>query len=105
MSSRKKPPASQGSLSLDGPKPAPVTTPTSVQFLVPDATPVVAERKLRLVHSRAKNDVTIEPTDDGRFVVARTRDYGTTVAAVVYTRDELEILLRRIPAALAMGGR
>lgn len=59
--------------------------------------------KLRLAFSRPDNDVTIEPAEQGGFWVSRTRADGTTSATVHYTRAELEMLLRRIPAALEVG--
>lgn len=59
--------------------------------------------KLRLVHSQPDEDVSIETTDDGRFWISQVRDNGGTRAAVLFTRKQLELLLRRIPAALAMG--
>jgi len=62
--------------------------------------------KLRVVPppvEMPEEDVIIEPNGDGRFVVSLLRDHGTTVAAVLYTRKQLEMLLRRIVPALEVG--
>lgn len=53
--------------------------------------------------SDAQPSVLVEPQADGQFVVSRLRHGGTTSAAVVHTRAELEELLRRIPPALEVG--
>lgn len=50
-----------------------------------------------------EDDVYVEPLADGRFVVALSTHQGTSTRAVVYTRAQLEMLLRRIPAALEVG--
>lgn len=49
-----------------------------------------------------EEDVLVESVGNGLFVVSTLRHHGTTVAAVRYTRAQLEMLLRRIPAALAI---
>ena len=69
------------------------------------ALPVVvdAERKLVPVHltqSGPDEDVIVEPVSHGRFLVSTLRARGTTVAAVYYSRKQLEMLLARIPSAL-----
>lgn len=69
-------------------------------------TPVIAERRLTIVATAPETpeeEVLVEPMGDGRFIVSTLRDHGTTVAAVRYTRAQLEMLLRRIPAALEVG--
>ena len=61
--------------------------------------------KLRVVplpEATPEEDVVIEPTSDGRFIVSLLRHHGTTAAAVVYTRAQLLMLLRRIEPALEM---
>jgi hypothetical protein len=66
----------------------------------------VERPKLRVVPPPAtvpESEVIVEPLGDGRFVVSLLRHHGTTVAAVRYTRAQLEMLLRRIPAALEVG--
>lgn len=47
--------------------------------------------------------VIVEALDDGRYEVSRLRDNGTTVASVMWTRDELAELIERARAALEMG--
>jgi hypothetical protein len=69
----------------------------------PHITPIVSERRFELVPPPPEEDVTIEPMNDGRFVVAVLRHYGGSVCAVIYTRAQLEMLLRRIPPALEVG--
>lgn len=71
----------------------------------PDIEAVQSERKLRIVPKREdpEEDVIIEPTDDGRFLVHVLRNQGTTCAAVFYTRYQLQLFLRRIPPALEVG--
>lgn len=67
---------------------------------------IVEAPKLRIVPPPApvpECEVIIEQQSDGRYVVSLLRDHGTTVAAVVYTRGQLEMLQRRIPAALEVG--
>lgn len=62
--------------------------------------------KLRMVDPLPdipEEDVIVEPNGDGRFVVSLLRHYGTTAAAVVYTRKQLEMLQRRIGPALEVG--
>jgi len=73
------------------------------EYVVPSATephdtPIVSERRFAV-----PNDVTVEAVERDTFLVSRTRHGGTTTAAVFYTRAELEQLLKRIPAALAVG--
>lgn len=67
----------------------------------------VRERpKLRMVDPLPdipEEDVIVEATSDGRFVVSLLRHYGTTAAAVVYTRKQLEMLISRSTAALEVG--
>jgi hypothetical protein len=46
--------------------------------------------------------VIVEVIGDGRYEVSRLRDNGTTVACVMWTRDELEELISRVRAALEM---
>lgn len=83
------------------PKPeVPVPPPVSA----PDpGTPIVAERTFRLVREPEEDQVIVEPLEDGRFIVSLLRHHGTTVARVIYTRAQLEMLIRRIPAALGVG--
>lgn len=62
--------------------------------------------KLRVVPPPAsipEEDVVVEPLGEGRYLVAIHRHYGTTAASVVYTRKQLEMLIRRAPAALEVG--
>lgn len=63
------------------------------------------ERKLRLVPAPDRGpeeDVAVEPDGD-RFAVSLIRHYGGSVATVLYSRRQLEMLLARIPAALEVG--
>lgn len=76
------------------------------EYVVPHTTPVVSERTFRVVPPAApepESDVIVEPISDGRFVVSLLRDHGTTVAAVRYTRSQLEMFIRRATAALEVG--
>lgn len=50
-----------------------------------------------------EEEVIVEAVSGGRFVVSLLRHHGTTAAAVIYTRPQLEMLLRRIPPALEAG--
>ncbi len=110
MAARKKPPASE---SLFGSvhtvvTPAEYIDRDELLKLYPkhEETPVIAERTLCIVPppvETPESDVVIEATGDGHFMVALLRHHGTTVAAVKYTRGQLEMLLRRIPAALEVG--
>jgi hypothetical protein len=98
MAARKKPADTTGSLFI---VPPPVE-PSAPKY----DSPVVAERTLRVVPPPAavpENDVAVEPTNDGRFVVTFLRHHGTTFSSTTCTREMLELLLRRIPAALEVG--
>lgn len=107
MASRKRPPPATMSLFATPPHPArhevlevkgqPVVVTTS-----PPPDPLDTP-KLRLVHSQAEEEVAVEPTDDGRFWISLVKHGGGTRASVLYTRKQLEMLLRRIPAALELG--
>lgn len=104
MAARKRP-EGQSSLFVAPAVPA-VTATLPTPIAPPEATPVVAERIVRLVpppEPVPECDVIIEALDDGRYIVSLLRDHGTTVAAVTYTRAQLKMLLRRIPAALEIG--
>lgn len=73
--------------------------------ITPTSLPVVvdAERKLRIVPpiETPEEDVIVEPINDrDRFAVSLLRFHGGSVAMVIYTRKQLEMLLARIPAAL-----
>lgn len=73
-----------------------------------ETSPVVVERKLRLVPKPEEplvpeEDVVVEIQDDGRYAVSLIRHHGGSVACVLYTRGQLEMLLARIPAALEVG--
>lgn len=70
----------------------------------PHDTPVVTERRFEIVPADLpEEDVLVEPFGDGRFMVTTLRRRGTTSCAVLYTRAQLEMLLRRVPAALEVG--
>lgn len=91
---------------LDAKEPVDTEAPTlpSPPILFPDA--VAETPKLRVVPPPAavpECEVIIEQQADGRYVVSLLRDHGTTSAAVIYTRAQLEMLQRRIPAALEVG--
>lgn len=91
----------------------PVSEPPPPVVVVEPPAPIVAPvvneappRALHIVPPLApipEEDVIVEATEDGRFVVSLLRHYGTTAAAVVYTRPQLEMLARRIPPALGVG--
>lgn len=72
----------------------------------PPAAPPPAEAATSPAATRSGKlpTVLVEPQADGQYVVSRLRDGGTTSAAVLYTRAELEELYARIPPALAVGG-
>lgn len=58
---------------------------------------------LRLVDPpRPSPRVVVEAIDVDRFEVSRLRDNGTTVASVMWTRDELAELINRAAGALKM---
>lgn len=60
--------------------------------------------RLRIIpRVEPEEDVVIERTGDGRYAVSLVRHHGTTCATVMYTRGQLGMLLRRIPAALEVG--
>lgn len=61
----------------------------------PSPTPAPSEHQEQL-----EEDIVIDRRSDGRFVVAILRHQGTTVAAVVYTRSQLELLRQRISQTL-----
>lgn len=114
MATRKRTPQGTGSLFASMPPAKPLPKPEAMHGYAdqfggedfPSDTSVVEERKLRIVPPPAttpESEVIIEPTGDGRYVVSLLRDHGTTVACVKYTRAQLEMLLRRIPAALEVG--
>lgn len=111
MATRKKapPPATQPSFpfpSMVAPPSVPAPEIRGEMVEVPMPETVIEERKLRLVpppDRGPEEEVSVEPLDDGRFVVAITRNHGGTVAAVLYSRRQLEMLLARIPAALKVG--
>lgn len=89
---------------VSAPPPPPVVEPPAAV-----AAPVVNEAPARALHivpplaPIPEEEVIVEATEDGRFVVSLLRHYGTTAAAVVYTRPQLEMLARRIPPALGVG--
>lgn len=58
--------------------------------------------KLRLIPSpkTLEADVIVEKVDDSVFEISLLREHGTTVAAVFYTREQLELLIKRAKAAL-----
>lgn len=109
MATRKKTSEQQSSL-FAAPKtlrplpsvPTPPTAETPAEL--PTDTPVIAERKVRLVHSVPESDVIVEPDGNTHFVVSLLRDHGTRVAAVRYSRKQLEMLAARAAEALAEGG-
>lgn len=83
--------------------PAPVSAPAPPE---PARETIVEAPRLRVVPPVAttpEEEVLVEPNGDGRFVVSLLRHHGTTCAAVLYTRPQLEMLMRRIPAALEVG--
>jgi len=97
-----------GSLFIDAAlaptEPAP---PMVVAGAIPEAEDAREASRLRVVppvEELPEEDVIIESTSDGRYVVSLLRHHGTTCAAVVYTRAQLGMLMRRIPPALEMGG-
>ena len=57
---------------------------------------------LRLVPSpkALEADIIVEKVDENIFEVSSLRAHGTTVAAVFYTREQLELLIKRAKAAL-----
>lgn len=61
--------------------------------------------KLRLVPKpdEPEEDVLVEAQDDGTFVVTKLSHKGTTSAAVVYTKGQLEMLVCRAVGALEVG--
>ncbi len=58
------------------------------------------ETRLRLVDPPAPMPTVIVEAVGKVFEVSRLRDNGTTVACVMWTRDELKELIRRATAAL-----
>lgn len=113
MATRKKAPPSpaQPSFSFPSliitPEMAPVVTAPTLETVatMSDEEIFVAERKLRLVpplDRGPEEDVIVEP-DGNRFAVSIVRHHGSTVATVLYTRRQLEMLQARIPAALEVG--
>lgn len=68
-----------------------------------DAASVDGIPKLRLVDPPAPMPSVIVELVGERYEVSRLRENGTTVACVMYTRTELEELIRRAQAALEMG--
>lgn len=75
-------------------EPAPTPVPPQAEPSAP---------RLRLVPPPEKDIIIVEALDDGMFWISRLRESGTTVAAVRYTRAELDELRRRIDAALEVG--
>jgi hypothetical protein len=74
--------------------------------LVLDDVPAPEKPRLRVVPPPApvpESEVIVEQTSDGRFEVSLLRNHGTTVAAVFYTRAQLEQLIARAGAALEVG--
>jgi hypothetical protein len=57
--------------------------------------------RLRLVDPPREVSIIVEAVGEG-FEVCRLRDNGTTCAAVMYTRKELEELIARAQSALEM---
>lgn len=76
--------------------------------ITPTSLPVVArdDRDLEfpppLPDITPDEDVVVEP-DGKRYAVSLIRHGGGSVATVLYTRKQLEMLLARIPAALEVG--
>lgn len=105
MASKKKgPDPNQIGLALPEATPSPVPfveAPTTVDIETFDDYPEDATR-LRLVDPPAPMPTVIVEVVGKSFHVSRLRDNGTTVATVVWTRSELEELLRRGYAALEM---
>lgn len=105
MASRKKVPnPNQTGFTIVDPTPSPVPlpeVPTKVDLETFDDYPEDATR-LRLVDPPAPMPRVIVEAVGKKFHVSRLRDNGTTVATVVWTRDELEELLKRGYAALEM---
>ena len=56
--------------------------------------------KMRLVHSQPEEDVIVEAQDDGRFEVMLLKAHGGTRMSILYTRTQLEMLVRRAQGAL-----
>lgn len=109
MAARKKAKtlSSSGSLFTDAAltptEPAPPIVPAG--GAIPETTDAPEVPRMRLVEPLkpvSEEEVIIEAREDGRFVVSLLRDHGSTVAAVLYTRSQLLMLLRRIPPALEM---
>ncbi len=63
---------------------------------------LLGRTKLRLVPSpkALEADVIVEKVSDDVYEVSSLRAHGTTVAAVFYTREQLELLIKRARAAL-----
>lgn len=64
----------------------------------PTPTPTPAPRAAS--HDHASDDVVITHEADGRYLVALLRHGGSSRAAVYYSRAQLELLSRRVSAAL-----
>jgi hypothetical protein len=105
MASRKKTPdPNQIGFTLPEEKPSPVPLPeipppASFDLDDLDDYPEDATR-LRLVDPPAPMPTVIVEAVGRVFEVSRLRDNGTTVACVMWTRSELEELIRRATAAL-----
>jgi hypothetical protein len=84
-----------GLFSVDSPRPAPVP----VVITMP-AKPLADPFPSRVPDGT--EEVTVEPEGE-RFLVSLLRHDGTTRVHVYCSRRQLEMLLRRIPAALEVG--
>jgi len=106
MASRKKTQPSTGSLFGERELTPVARAPITVEPESSEEDDLPQRPHLRVVppsEETPSEDVVIEPTADGRYVVSLLRHHGTTVASVRYTRAQLELLLRRIPPALELG--
>jgi hypothetical protein len=94
------------SLAQAAPKPVEETTmPLSTLGAIPrdpdDDTPAP---KLRLVPPPAEEEeIVVRAHGDGRYWIEKYSETRGAHAAILYTRTQLEKLLKRIPGALAVG--
>jgi len=108
MASRKKP-ENQTSL-FAAPAPIKVVSSPAAPLVLDKSTIAVTnldteddapERpKMRLVHNQPEEDVIVEAQDDGRFEVMLLKAHGGTRMSILYTRTQLEQLVRRAQGAL-----